>query len=121
MEHLDLDDDSLPDFDVQGLWDRLDGDVEALVRLLEMFQEEFPIRVMELKDSLDRGDLEGASKCAHSLKGLCASMGAEKLRRLMAGAEKDPLSASGDFFRAVSLCFLRFVKISEDLRRRWIG
>ncbi|MCX7828228.1 MAG: Hpt domain-containing protein [Thermanaerothrix sp.] len=111
--------DCLPDFDVEGLWERLSGDVEAMLTMLEMFQDEFPRRLTALRDGVGRGDLKEVSRCAHGIKGLCAGIGAERLRALMAAVEKEPSLADQGFFREVSAGFLRFAKASEELRRRW--
>lgn len=112
-------DSSSPDFDVEGLFDRLEGDVEAILEMLRIFQDEFPPRLTELRRKVREGDLHGAAMAAHSLKGLCANIGAERLRGMMAEVEANPGEVPQDLFKQVSAAFLGFTKLSEDLRRRW--
>ena len=58
--------------------ERLRGDERLLRELIAFFLEDFRPLLAELKSTLADGDLAGAERAAHSLKGLSATFEAEQ-------------------------------------------
>ena len=59
---------------------RLDGDEELLWELLEIFANDAPKQMDELKKSIDTGDIAVAERLAHTLKSISANVGADSLK-----------------------------------------
>ncbi len=60
--------------------DRLDGDEELLWELLEIFANDAPKQMDELKKSIDTSDIAVAERLAHTLKSTSANVGADSLK-----------------------------------------
>ena len=87
-ESLDIRYSKLPVFDKAGLLDRVMGD-EALARkLIDMFQDDIPKRIDKLRRYLEAADVSGSAREAHTIKGVCANLGAERLRAIAFDMEK---------------------------------
>jgi two-component system sensor histidine kinase/response regulator len=56
-------------FDPESLWDRVDGDMELLRELNEVFAEESPKMLERIEDAIRRGSASDLEKSAHKLKG----------------------------------------------------
>jgi len=87
-------------FDREAMLDRLGGDEEFLVDVLEVFLEETPRMLEATRSAVGSADAEGVERAAHALKGALlnisadsASLVALELERM--GRESD-LSGSGD-------------------------
>ena len=65
----------------------LAGDEELAQELLVAFFQDSPQRTSELREALDAGDASAASKLAHSLKGMCGVVRAERLSELALSME----------------------------------
>ena len=57
-----------------------DGDTELIVDLIEMFLEDGPDRVREVREGLETEDWERVERAAHSLKGSSGNLGASKVQ-----------------------------------------
>jgi len=69
-------------FDRAGFSARMMHD-EALVQLVcQGFLQDIPLQLSVLQDLLDAGDPRAVQRHAHSIKGACANVGAERLREL---------------------------------------
>jgi len=55
---------------------RVDGDMELLQDLVDVFLEELPQRLEALRAALDQDDLEGLHEKAHSIKGSVSNFAA---------------------------------------------
>lgn len=66
-------------FDNEAFLQSLANDEELARELLEAFMEDSPARLDSLRQSLENDDAEGASKFAHSLKGMCGVVRAKSL------------------------------------------
>jgi CheY-like chemotaxis protein len=75
-------------FDKAALTQRLMGDEELAQVVLAGFLEDIPLQIQALKDFLDRGDITGVERQAHTIKGASANIGAEALRALAFELEK---------------------------------
>ncbi|MUM77273.1 Hpt domain-containing protein [Pseudodesulfovibrio sp. F-1] len=60
-----------PLFDEQRFVQSLAGDMELAAELVNAFLEDSPERSESLAAALEQGDMDQASKLAHSLKGMC--------------------------------------------------
>jgi len=65
----------------------LAGDEELARELLVAFLQDSPQRTSELRKAIDAGDASAASKLAHSLKGMCGVVRAERLSELALSME----------------------------------
>lgn len=72
----------------------LADDEELAQELLAAFFQDSPQRTSELREAIDSGDALTASKLAHSLKGMCGVVRAERLSELALSMER--LSRDGD-------------------------
>ena len=55
--------------DAAALMDRLDGDRELLAELVELYLEDSPALVEEIRAAIEAGDAERMRRAAHTLKG----------------------------------------------------
>jgi TMAO reductase system sensor TorS len=61
------------------LLDRLDGDEELLSELLQVFTQEFPVQLEQLRQAVAENDLSLVKRYSHTIKGSSANMGAQAL------------------------------------------
>jgi len=78
--------------------DRVGGDVEFLAEIADLFQEDCPKLVGELRDAIARGDRVMVERKAYTLKGSAANFGAEPARR--AALKLELLGRGGDLKEA---------------------
>ena len=73
---------------------RVDGDEQLMQELIEVFFEEYPVLVDQMKQAIDQGDAAALQRAAHTLKGSVAVLGAQAL----AGAAEhvEQLAKAGD-------------------------
>ncbi|MBN1141232.1 MAG: response regulator [Deltaproteobacteria bacterium] len=77
-----------PEFDQEGLVNRLLGD-EALAREVAAgFLADIPVQMEKLKSGLREGRSEEARRLAHGIKGAAVNIGGERLRRAAAALEE---------------------------------
>ena len=86
----------LPVFDRAGALNRLGGDESLLKTIGEIFLQDVPSRIQNLKECLDRGDPAEFGRHAHSIKGASAGVGGERLRNIAAAMEQAARSGSLD-------------------------
>lgn len=83
-------------FDLEGLFDRLEGDRGAVKEMVQLFFSEIPAMMAAVRSAALKEDRELLAKHSHTLKGACASFGAIALADLAADIEqaaKDPHNA----------------------------
>jgi two-component system sensor histidine kinase/response regulator len=56
---------------------RVGGDAELLKEIGELFLEEYPRALADLRKAVDSGDADGVERAAHGLKGSVANFGAQ--------------------------------------------
>jgi two-component system sensor histidine kinase/response regulator len=61
--------------DTQGLMERFDGDTELLQEATEIFCQNYPRQLAQLRAAVDGGDYETIERCAHTIKGSVATLG----------------------------------------------
>jgi HPt (histidine-containing phosphotransfer) domain-containing protein len=75
-------------FDPQALWDRVNGDVELLRELVEIFVHEYPLLLQKIEVALDHKSFEDVYKLSHKLKGSALQFSAARVAALAASLEK---------------------------------
>ena len=63
-------------FDVQRAMERVAGDKEFLIELVEIFERELPHNLEKLKIAAGSGDLSTVADTAHSIKSALGNLGA---------------------------------------------
>jgi len=76
-----------PGFDFQSSLERMNGNAPKLLRLLNKFTDRYSTSVRELGDLLNDSQYDEAKRLCHSLKGVCASLGAVELSHLFEDCE----------------------------------
>jgi PAS domain S-box-containing protein len=78
---------AMPELDVAGALERLDGNRKIYDWLLRSFLENKSGTVAEIQDALNSGDMELAERLAHTLKSSAGSIGVVELESLMQSLE----------------------------------
>ncbi|MEO8497205.1 MAG: response regulator [Planctomycetota bacterium] len=73
---------------------RLHGDRDLFREFVEVFDEDAPRLLYNLRDALAKSDFDGLSKAAHSLRGLAVNLGADMFQRLAVQLESECESAN---------------------------
>jgi len=76
-------------FDRPALMDRLMDDEDLARVIVAGFLEDIPLQIQGLKDYLEKGDMIGSERQAHTIKGAAANIGAEALRAVAFEMEKN--------------------------------
>jgi len=75
--------------------ERVEGDVELLREIAQLFLEDVPVRLAEIRDALEARDADALRTAAHSLKGAAANLSAlavgEAAKRLEIAGQKHDL------------------------------
>ncbi len=75
------------------------SDEDLLLEIANVFVEDVPLLIDELEAACLRNDSTTVARLAHSLKGLCATFGAEPARTYAQGLELDTGDCSSPFTR----------------------
>jgi HPt (histidine-containing phosphotransfer) domain-containing protein len=81
-------------FDKIGFLDRVMDDEEFARMLMEGFLDDIPKQMRALKEFIGSGDVTGAARQAHTIKGAAANMGGETLRAAAFEVEESLKSGS---------------------------
>ena len=73
--------------DKQAVLERIDNDLELFDEICDIFKDEGPGLVLKLREAVDTGEIQLATRYAHSLKSSSANIGAEALSELARQAE----------------------------------
>jgi HPt (histidine-containing phosphotransfer) domain-containing protein len=65
-----------------------EGQPDVLAEMVGLFVDETAGWLVEARNAVDSGDVLALSRVAHSLKGACATLGAERMRGQAAGLEE---------------------------------
>ena len=71
-----------PVFDYEDFLDRIDGDVDLLKEVVEIFLQDTPGLLADLYTAIKHGDAESVERAAHTLKGATANISAKRLYSL---------------------------------------
>jgi len=107
-----------PPLDLDDALPRVDGDVDFLASLLDIFEEDFETRAASLAVALNRGDLGAAADIGHAIKGASANLGLPFLHGRAMDLEK--AARSGDArtaktsFASLEREFLKIVRYRKS-------
>jgi HPt (histidine-containing phosphotransfer) domain-containing protein len=102
-----------PVFDQTGLMERILDDEEFAHVLVAGYLEDLPRQLQALRETLKAGDVAGAARRAHTIKGSAANVGGEALRAVALQLEEALESGETD---AVSIRLLDVEQESVRLR-----
>jgi len=71
-----------PPVDISAALQSVEGDQNLLVDLFEVFQQDYPKQLAEIRDAIGVGDAERVAQVAHSLKGAVGYFGAQTVYTL---------------------------------------
>ena len=77
-----------PVFDRAAFARQTGGDASLCAEIIQMFLEDCPVRVEEIRAAIDRGDAAALVSSAHALKGSAAYLAAQVLRACAADLER---------------------------------
>ncbi len=101
----------LPEFDAEALLSRVDGNKKLLRELVEIFLDDSPKLLEEIKHALKRGDAEALRRATHAFRGsvstFAARQAAEAATRLESQAIERDLDGAREAFREVKAQFTR--------------
>ena len=102
----------------EAFLERLRGDQELAAEIVRDFLSEVPREMDSLREALAAGDAETSEHCAHSVKGVSASVGGELLRAV--AFEMERAAAGGDLDAArerLPLLEAEFERLREAMSR----
>ena len=99
--------------DRSALLERVEGDMELLGDIIELFKEDSVRQIAAIRDALDKKQASAVERAAHTLKGTCGTLGAPEAAA--AALELEKLAAAGDLSRA-----RESLRLLEE-RVRWAG
>ncbi len=80
--------------DKTAVLERFEGDAELLGEIVQLFLEDCPRRLAEMREALRRGDRDALQRTAHSLKGSVGNFNAEAA--VAAALRLELMSPAGD-------------------------
>lgn len=93
-----------------------EGEPDLLVELVGIFLEDAPERIGSLRKALAVGDGREIARLAHSLKGICANQGAQRMAAICAEIEKRAASgALENLFETIFLLEQEFARVQRAL------
>lgn len=105
--------------DATDLLERIDGDVEFVAELSETFEQDYPEKLMALRDAVACGDGDALRRAAHGLKGALANLAATRGAALAAQLEHlgsaSDLSAASDLIPQLEKEMPRVVRALQQL------
>lgn len=101
-------------FDSTLFLQSLAGDQELAQELLAAFMEDSPVRSASLDEALKADDANGASRLAHSLKGMCGVVRAEELVKLALTMEASAKNGELDKTREQYTTFVDLLTKAHD-------
>jgi CheY-like chemotaxis protein/HPt (histidine-containing phosphotransfer) domain-containing protein len=84
----------MPVFDRASMMDRMMGDAELAQTVVEGFIEDMPRQISALRGYVEAGDVKGAERSAHTIKGASAIVSGEALR--LTAVEIEKAAKAGD-------------------------
>ena len=104
---------ALNELDKDAILERLEGDVELLEEIVQLFLEEFPRLLAALRESLANADAAGLRMAAHALKGSLSNFGS--LPAVALAFELETMGRNGDLTNAVTV-YASLVTSLEQLK-----
>ena len=95
--------DSFVALDTETLWDRVDGDVELLKEIIDIYFAEAPGLLTQMCQAVEQGACDDLSRVAHRFKGMVGNLAAEGAFRvairLESAARENELDAAKSCLR----------------------
>jgi len=88
-------------FDSEAFVERMMGDEELAMQIIDGFIEDIPCQIAALKEALDREDAPLVRRYAHTIKGASSNVGANALRDAAFEVERASADAELNFVSAV--------------------
>jgi two-component system sensor histidine kinase/response regulator len=88
--------------DTRGLMERFDGDTELLQEATEIFCQNYPKQLAQLRAAVAGGDCETIERCAHTIKGSVGTLGGVAAAHAALRLEK--MGHSRDLQNALEAC-----------------
>jgi CheY-like chemotaxis protein len=85
--------------DRSALLDRVEGDMELLGDIIQLFKDDSVRQIAAIRDAIDKKEAEVVRRAAHTLKGTCGSLGAPEAAATALELEK--FAAAGDLSHAL--------------------
>jgi PAS domain S-box-containing protein len=104
-------------FDRTDLLDRLGGDEDMLIEVMETFFEDMPRQISALQEAVERSHAPDVRLHAHTIKGASANLGALRLK--VAAGRLENAAESGDLIRAWD--GLKEIKVEFDTFRQAVS
>ena len=101
----------IPVWDREAMADRLMGDEGLVMSIIELFLTDIPRQLDLLGEMLEKGDLSGAERQLHTIKGASANVGGEALREL--ASEMENAAGRGE----IDLLKSRFSDLGSEFER----
>jgi len=73
---------------IESTLDRMKGDRDFLMTLFQVFLDDLPTKLSTMETALGGRDIATLQRTAHSLKGACATIGAERLQEAAHALER---------------------------------
>ncbi len=106
------------DFDPKWMLDLCRGDPHLFAEVRASFHVDAAKRIAEILDAIDRGELVLLVRSAHTLKGICLTIGAASLASTALAIEEAALAGDVDSARdATDLLIERSARLFEALDR----
>jgi two-component system, sensor histidine kinase and response regulator len=96
--------------DRASLLERVEGDEELLVEMVNLFQQDAPNLLAAIRDSLQAGDMTVLERSAHSLKGAAGNLSAKAAAAAASQLEKDAKN------KATAAAKTSFVEVERALK-----
>ena len=110
-------DENPPVFDYADFLARIDGDVELLKEVIEIFLEDTPRLLSDLYTAIERNDLVAAERAAHTLKGAAANISACGLYAISQEAQQAVKNKDWNLLeRMIDLFEDSFNRLERELR-----
>ena len=97
--------------DRASLMARVDGDMELLREIVELFLEEVPKSLSDLRAAMAQGDSKALEQAAHRLKGMAGNLGGQAI--FDAALKVETMGREGDFEDAEAAC----AELEEEIKR----
>jgi hypothetical protein len=108
-------DSSVVDIDWDQLSQLSEGSPEFELELLQMFMEDMPIYLEEIKTAVVNQDLITFKRVAHQIKGSSGNVGAKKFETMAAALETVSLETSSNFVQEAISKLENYLEILEQL------
>jgi signal transduction histidine kinase/HPt (histidine-containing phosphotransfer) domain-containing protein len=110
--------DDLPVWDRPKFLERMMDDEDLAIMIQAGFLTDIPVQIEILKSFLEAGDVPGAERQAHSIKGASANVGGERLRatafKMEKAAKAQDLAAAGAYMPELEA---QFYRLQEEMQK----